>query len=260
MILAEVERLALSATKIRSKESPLYHKEDPQSIQSMFGSIAKSYDRTNAVLSLQMHRWWNNQLIHQVTNRQQPDTLLDLCCGTGEIALSFLKKTPQPKTVYLLDFCPQMLECAKFKSEQASYKKHHLHFLQADAQEIPLPNESISCATIAYGIRNVKDPQRCLMDVFRVLKKGGTFGILELTRPKNRFLRLGHKLYLKTVLPLFGKILASNQEAYDYLQRSITNFVQPEELEHLMNEIGFVQTKRIPLGGGVATIIYGKKP
>ncbi len=238
----------------------MYNKENPESIQSMFGSIAKSYDRTNAVLSLQMHRWWNSKLIDQVTDAHNPDTLLDLCCGTGEIGLSYLRKSKQPKTAYLLDFCEQMLDCARAKTETVPFKKHDIHFLQADAQEIPLPNESVACATIAYGIRNVKDPQRCVMEVFRVLKQGGGFGILELTRPSNPLLRLSHKLYLKTVLPLFGRMLTSNQEAYDYLHKSISTFIKPEELEQIMKKAGFVQTTRIPLAGGIATIIYGKKP
>lgn len=238
----------------------MYNKDDPKSIQSMFGSIAKSYDRTNAVLSLQMHRWWNSKLIRLVEDAHHPESLLDLCCGTGEIALPYLRKSKEPKTAYLLDFCDQMLDCARAKAEKVAYKKHHIHFIHADAQEIPLPNNSICCATVAYGIRNIKDPKKCLMDVFRVLKKGGGFGILELTRPTNPFLKLSHKLYLKTVLPVFGKILTSNQDAYDYLKSSIGAFIKPEELENLMRDVGFVDTKRIPLTGGIATIVYGKKP
>lgn len=233
----------------------MYSKQDPESIQAMFGSIAKSYDRTNAILSFQMHRWWNRQLVQHVA---QQGTLLDLCCGTGEIAFTFLRKAQKPTTAYLLDFCSQMLDCARAKAKP--FETHQLHYLQADAQEIPLPAETADCATIAYGIRNVQNPQKCVQDVFRVLKKGGNFGILELTNPTNPFLRFGHQIYLKTCLPLLGRLFASNQEAYDYLQRSIGAFIKPEELEKLLQSAGFVHTARIPLTGGIATIILGQKP
>lgn len=234
----------------------MYSKDDPKSIQALFASIAQSYDRTNAILSFQMHRLWNKQLIKQVSSKN-PDTILDLCCGTGEIALTYLEQTKEIKTAYLLDFCSQMLDCARSKAHGLT---HHLHFIEADAQVIPLPDESVSCATIAYGIRNVQDPSKCVHDVYRVLKKGGSFGILELTRPENSFLRFGHKLYLKTLLPILGRLFASNKEAYNYLQTSIRTFSEPQTLELLLKDAGFVQTARIPLTGGIATIIYGQKP
>ncbi len=238
------------------EQSP-YTKSKPETIQTMFGHIAKQYDRTNAILSMQMHRWWNRQLVKTMQREGKAGILADLCCGTGEIAYTYLRHCTEPTKAYLIDFCEEMLHCAKEKANVAL--PHELHFIQADVQAIPLPNESVDQATIAYGIRNVQSPQKCIADVYRILKPGGSFGILELTQPQNPVLRLSHKLYLSTALPLIGKWVAANREAYQYLCNSIQNFSKPDEIEKLLIQTGFVDTQRLPLLGGIATIISGKK-
>jgi|688.fasta_scaffold19610_11 demethylmenaquinone methyltransferase/2-methoxy-6-polyprenyl-1,4-benzoquinol methylase len=227
-----------------------YNKNNPETIQAMFGCIAKKYDRQNAILSFQMHKRWNRELIKQATI-EKPKVLLDLCCGTGDIALAYLKDETLPKQAILLDFCPEMLACAKEKADRLA-GNHQITFLQADAQQIPLKDASIPCATMAYGIRNIKDPLLCLHEVYRVLEPGGSFGILELTRPANPLLRLGHQLYLKTVLPLFG-------EAYTYLCNSIHAFIPPATLKNYMLEAGFRNIQQTSLTGGIATLLVGRK-
>lgn len=235
-----------------------YNKNDPQTIQVMFGSIAKQYDKTNAVLSFQLHRLWNRKLIQKVIGNASPSNFLDLCCGTGEIAFGSLKKCPTPCRAFLIDFCEEMLSCAKAKAQNLKLDRHDISYIQADAQQIPLPENSIKYATIAYGIRNVKDPGKCINEVYRVLKTGGKLGILELTQPKNPFLKFGHNIYLKNILPLMGKLLTSNQNAYQYLCNSIHTFIKPEDLENLLKETGFT-TYRYPLTGGIATILIAEK-
>lgn len=236
-----------------------YNKQDPKTIQSLFGSIAERYDRTNGVLSFQLHKRWNAELVRVISEEESPRTLLDLCCGTGEITFTYLTKMPLRCQAYLLDFCEEMLSQAKKKSESLSMEHHHLTFLRADAQDIPLPKESVSAVTIAYGLRNVRDPKLCIKEVFRVLEPGGCFGILELTQPNNRLLRFGHKVYLRHVLPHLGKVMTRNENAYQYLCQSIQNFIDPVEIEGYLKEVGFKQTYRLPLNGGIATILFGRK-
>ncbi len=236
-----------------------YKKDDPKSIQNMFGTIASQYDRTNAVLSFQMHRIWNRELVKKVIGTSYPENVLDLCCGTGEIAFNYLKNRTGSCEAFMLDFCPEMLDCAKAKAGQMHMERHLIHYLQADAQEIPLPNNSIECATMAYGIRNIKDPQKSAKEVYRVLKPGATFGILELTQPSNRMLRMGHSLYLRYALPVLGKLLTSNQDAYSYLCNSIHTFIPPEKLVGVLEAAGFKDVQSHPMMGGIATIITGKK-
>ncbi|MBA3721745.1 MAG: bifunctional demethylmenaquinone methyltransferase/2-methoxy-6-polyprenyl-1,4-benzoquinol methylase UbiE [Parachlamydiaceae bacterium] len=237
-----------------------YNKNDPASIQNMFNSIANQYDKTNAVLSFQMHKRWNRQLVQQVLSKQNPHNFLDLCCGTGDIALNYLQKAPNSCQAYLVDFCSNMLTCAKDKMSKNGISNHQIQYVQADVQELPFSNESMDCATMAYGIRNVKDPSKCIREVYRVLKPGGCFGILELTQPKNNLLKMGHRFYLRSVLPVLGRWLTSNQDAYSYLQNSIQTFIAPAELEKIMHRSQFIETRSIPLLGGIATIIIGNKP
>lgn len=236
-----------------------YIKSNPETIKSMFNSIATRYDLTNSVLSLCMHKRWNRALVKKVLNNKSSNTLLDLCSGTGDIAIDYLQTTNQACQAYLIDFSQDMLNCAKEKTDTPHFSHHTLKFIEADVQQIPLDNEIADCATMAYGIRNVKDPILAIKEVHRLLKPGGCFAILELTQPQNRAMRLGHYLYLRLALPLLGKWLTANEEAYQYLRNSINTFITPKEIENLMVLNGFTETVRQPLAGGIATIIYGKK-
>jgi len=236
-----------------------YHKNNPESIQRMFGSIAKKYDKANAILSMQLHKRWNAELVRQIVQNQNPITLLDLCCGTGDIAFSFLKKSASPKSAILLDFCPEMLECAKDKAERLNLKGHQIKYIQADVHNIPLDNNQVYIASMAYGIRNVKDPLKCFQEVHRILKPGGIFGILELTQPSNSIIRFGHSIYLRSILPLLGKWITSNQEAYQYLCSSIHHFASPTHLEHQLITAGFKHTTKKSLTCGIATIVLASK-
>ncbi len=236
-----------------------YKKSNPESIQQMFGKIARTYDRGNAILSMQMHRLWNRSLIKRVLEPCNPQVMLDLCCGTGAIAYGYLKRQPDRRQVYLLDFCKEMLDVARYRADEERVVHHALNFLQADAQQIPLADNSIDCATVAYGIRNVADPRKCIREVHRVLRHGGSFGILELTRPGGRVLRYGHRLYLENVLPRVGKWVLGEGDAYTYLCNSIEHFSSPDELVENMLEVGFEGVTATRLTCGVATIIEGKK-
>lgn len=239
-----------------------YSKEQPNSIRSMFGSIAPTYDRGNAILSFSCHRYWNARLCKLTVEAAlsgKEGSYLDLCCGTGDIAYRFLKHASHPQRAYLLDFCPEMLEEARIKAQNLSLAKHRIDFIEGDAQKIPLPDASVDCVTIAYGIRNVQSPELCVREVYRVLKPGGRFGILELTRPKNTLMAWGHGWYLRNILPLMGKLFLRNEEAYRYLCNSIQSFVSPDLLEETLQGCGFSRTGQRALMGGIATIVIGKK-
>lgn len=240
---------------------PTYQKEKPKSIKAMFNNIAQGYDITNCVISFNMFKGWNRQLAQQATKScKGAFALLDLCAGTGEVAFQCLKNAPDSSKAYLLDFSSEMLHIAKKKATALPLRQHKIEYLEADAQKIPLPAHSIDCATIAYGIRNVQDPNKCFQEVFRVLKPGGNFAILELTRPYNRFLKFGHEMYMRIVMPLFGKMFTRNKQAYQYLCNSIHAFISPKEIEALLKAKGFAKIKSIPLAGGIATIITAHKP
>lgn len=241
----------------------MYRKDHPSTIQSMFNSVAKRYDLTNAILSLNLHKHWNRVLIKHVkkSKQKQNHVLLDLCSGTGDIAFNYIRKNQFANEVFLIDFSKEMLACAQFKASRSFDLRHHkISYVEADVQNIPLSNSIGDCATMAYGIRNVENPLLCMKEVFRVLKPGGCFGILELTRPQSKVLKLGHNFYLNVFIPLLGKLLTNNRQAYQYLCQSIQEFVEPKELEKLLHAAGFKNTQILPLTGGIATILLGYKP
>jgi demethylmenaquinone methyltransferase/2-methoxy-6-polyprenyl-1,4-benzoquinol methylase len=230
----------------------MYQQSEPETIQALFASIAKNYDLANSLFSFGLHKIWNRTLAQTLTPAYR---LLDLCAGTGEIAWQFLKANPQSQA-FLLDFCAEMLAVADKKG--TPYKERYT-LMQADAQAIPLANSSVDSVSIAYGIRNVKEPSLCFQEVFRVLQPGGRFGILELTRPASRLMRQGHSLYTHLLLPLVGKAAAKNKDAYRYLAKSVATFASPENLEMSLKTVGFQLLERRPLSGGIATLILAKK-
>lgn len=237
-----------------------YTQQKPTSIQDMFGSIAQNYDKTNQVISFRFNQRWNKLLIEAVKLEHQPKVLLDLCAGTGEVAYGWLRNQSEPSKAILLDFCQEMLDIAKSKAQKIDLGKHQVDYIQADAQQIPLPDECVDCVTIAYGIRNVKEPRLCSHEVLRVLRPGGKFAILELTQPQNSFLRMAHGFYMQKVMPFLGGLLTANGEAYRYLCNSVQGFVKPKELEQVLRHAGFKQITSRPLMGGIATLFVAEKP
>lgn len=237
----------------------MYQKDEPQTIQTLFNTIAPRYDLTNQVVSFSLHKYWNHALVKKILKDRSNTTYLDLCAGTGDIAFDYLATKKNPCTAYLIDFSHEMLEQAKIKEKKLSFEHHSIHYLETDVQAISLPDKSADCISMAYGIRNVQNTQACIKEVYRLLKPQGVFGILELTRPTHPLLRFGHQMYLKNFLPLVGKLLTRNKEAYYYLCQSIDSFIAPGDIAKIMQEEGFVNTRCYPLTGGIATLIIGYK-
>lgn len=250
-----------------------YNRQDPQSIRQMFKSIAKDYDRGNRLLSMNFHRLWNHALVRDVILPTQPKVLLDLCCGTGDITFTFLKKMQRvnfrhrlvggellpPCNIYMIDFCKEMLDYAKEKAENVPFEGCSMQFICGDAQCLPLPSCSVDCVAMAYGIRNVLDRKLAIAEAYRVLKPEGTLGILELTAPENPLLRQMHHIYLKNALPVLGGFVTSDEKAYQYLSQSIQDFIEPMELIKLVQGAGFKRCWKRSLTGGIATIFFGQK-
>lgn len=230
-----------------------YSKTEPQSIQSLFNTIAPRYDLANRVLSFNLHKGWNRALINTID--PSASILLDLCGGTGEIAYTWLKKQKIPKKVLILDFSAEMLTQAK----QRAPNDHEVDWLEADAQVIPLPNNSVDAITCAYGIRNIKDRSKALKEAYRVLKPGGTIGILDLTEPRSALLRPLHAFYLNQILPTIGGLITMNPKAYRYLSNSIAQFVDPKIIEDEMLEAGFKKIKINSKSGGIAHLWIARK-
>jgi len=227
-----------------------YEKSSPETIQTLFSKIASRYDLCNKALSFNLHKRWNKKLVNLLLG--SGENILDLCAGTGDIAFEFKRNAPNSK-VTLLDFCEPMLAVAKSKAEVLG---HSFEFVQGDATKLPFGDKEFSQVSVAYGIRNVQDPVKCMAEAYRVLKPGGVFGILELTRPENWVVRVLHSWYLKVFVPLIGRLITGNKEAYQYLDQSIKNF---QLFKSQLESVGFQEVRVIPLTFGIASIIVAKK-
>jgi len=230
----------------------MYQQSAPETIQAMFASIAENYDRTNTTFTLGLHKKWNRQLTKIFSHSK---CLLDLCAGTGEIAFDFLKRNPHSEAI-LLDFCAEMLAIAQKKGKLFH---NRIEIIQGDAQAIPLANDSVDGVSISYGIRNVKEPEKCFYEVYRVLVPGGRFGVLELTRPPSRLIRAGHRFYTRLFIPILGKMTTKNKEAYQYLVNSVETFTSPDLLVESLKKTGFQQIQSRLLMGGIATLFSAIK-
>ena len=241
-----------------------YQAQNPDSIRHLFSSIAARYDLGNAMLSGRLHRRWNRYLVERTLLPKPPREYLDLCTGTGDIAQVAVKLLPKDlpyrTMMYLIDFCPEMLQNAEKKFCEAAADRMDFQFTVADAQDLPLPDQSLDCITIAYGIRNIADPYLCLKECYRVLRPGGRIGILELTRPEHPLLKWGHGFYLRRFVPLMGRLLTANKEAYSYLQQSIQYFIAPHTLASMMGSAGFCSVEVESLTGGIASLLTAQKP
>lgn len=229
-----------------------YTKQSPKTISNLFDAIAKDYDRGNAFISFSLHRIWNRALT-KALRQSKPKVFADLCGGTGAITARLCKEISLDKS-YIIDFSKGMLQIA---NKELSHLP--IETLPADVTQIPLMDQSVDAAAMAYGIRNVKDRTKALEEAYRILKAGGTFAILELTRPKNPFLGLLHKAYLTAALPLVGKLLTKNKEAYSYLSSSVKEFVAASTLVSEMQSVGFIDINVQPMSLGAATLITASK-
>ncbi len=235
----------------------IYQSKSPETIRGMFSKIAPSYDKGNSYLSLNMHHMWNKALARKVSSNTDVKILLDLCCGTAEVTRQFLFTCYLPEKLYCIDFCPEMLTLAKEKFSKFPHPP--TEFIEGDAQDIPLKENSVDGITLSYGIRNVNNPLKCIQECARVLKPGGTLGILELTRPSNFLLRSCHKMYLQHILPFVGNMISKDKEAYSYLSKSIEHFIAPSAMNTLLTESSLDILETVPLLGGISHIFLAQK-
>jgi demethylmenaquinone methyltransferase/2-methoxy-6-polyprenyl-1,4-benzoquinol methylase len=198
----------------------------------MFASIAPRYDAANEVLSLGIHKGWRRKAV-QLSGATPGQSVLDCATGTGDLALEF-KRAVGDGSVLGTDFCAEMLQAAPGKARRAELD---VQFAVADAQALPYPEGCFDIASMAFGIRNVDDPLRCLREMARVVKPGGRVVVLEFGQPRGAFGAL-FRAYSRGVLPLVGGLLTGNRAAYEYLPRTAARFPAGEKFLELMREAG----------------------
>jgi demethylmenaquinone methyltransferase/2-methoxy-6-polyprenyl-1,4-benzoquinol methylase len=224
-----------------------------EQVREMFASIARRYDAANEVLSLGVHRGWRRAAV-RLSGAIPGDRVLDCATGTGDLALAFKRAVGPTGEVVGTDFCEEMLAPAPAKARRAGLE---VRFEVADALALPYADRSFDVASIAFGIRNVDDPVRCLREMARVVRPGGRVVVLEFGQPRGPFGAL-FRVYSRQVMPALGGLLTGNRSAYEYLPRTAAAFPAGDRFLALMSESGsFSQRGATPLLAGTAYVYVG---
>lgn len=218
-------------------------------IRKMFGSIARSYDAANRILTLGIDMSWRRSMVKSL-GPVGGTTALDLCCGTGDVSRLLRREGAR---VVALDFCHAMLARGREKGNIGA------EAVMADACSLPFGDNTFDVLTMAFGIRNIPDIDNFIAEAGRVLKANGVLSILELTRPEHRVVAFLYRLYLGRVLPLAGWVVSGRMKAYRYLAETIATFIDVETLEGRLAGSGFSRVSRHGHSLGIATVITCRK-
>jgi demethylmenaquinone methyltransferase / 2-methoxy-6-polyprenyl-1,4-benzoquinol methylase len=227
-------------------------------VRRMFGEIAGHYDALNHLLSLGIDKYWRWRTVRK-TQPQGTLPILDLCTGTGDLALAYREAVGQETAVVGADFCHPMLIVARQKQQRRNLQDR-LVFIEADAQQLPFSADRFQIVSVAFGLRNVADTDRGLAEMTRVCAPGGQVVVLEFSMPSWQPFRAFYSWYFRHVLPRIGQALARNrQSAYNYLPESVGEFPSGEALAARMRLCGLHDVRFYPLTLGVATLYIGRK-
>lgn len=226
-----------------------------KAVASMFERIVPWYDVLNTVLSGGLDRVWRKRLARE-TRMGSTGIALDLAAGTLDVSLALHRQHPQAHIVSM-DFCPPMLTRGTKKLH--GDKAHVIMPVAADAKLLPLPDASVDCITMAFGIRNIIPREDAFAEMARVLVPGGRACILEFGSGRQKVWKGLYNFYLDTLLPRLGRCISGDSGAYAYLAETIRNFPTAQALEEEMRAAGFACAWHIPLTSGIVCIHVGEK-
>lgn len=231
-------------------------------VRQMFGEISGRYDFLNHLLSGGTDVYWRWRTVRQCAPEGDAP-ILDVCTGTGDLALAYWKRGRGRIAVIGTDFTPEMLRIAEQKRDRmiGPEPTAPISFLEADTQQLPFEDNRFQIVSVAFGLRNVADTLAGLQEMTRVCQPGGRVAVLEFSLPGNPVLRWLYLKYFKYVLPRIGQLLARNrQAAYNYLPASVSEFPYGERLAKIMESAGLTTVTWTPLTFGIATLYVGRKP
>ncbi len=231
--------------------------EQKKDAWKMFDTISPTYDSINHILSFGLDIYWRHRVLCYLPKKEKIK-LLDLATGTGDQIFSLMNFSKKIQTAIGIDLSSEMLKIAKKKQGKKSYA-NRISFSRESATDLTLCNESVDCATMSFGIRNIPDVGACLREIYRSLTKDGRCLILEFSLPKTLWIRKIHLFYLRNILPKIGALISKHSHAYTYLNKTIETFPYGDDFCHLLKSAGFSNVRAIPFTLGIATLYIGDK-
>lgn len=222
-------------------------------VHDLFSRIAPKYDEMNNIVSLGIQKQWRRTFFKKLAARPT-DRCLDLCCGTGDMAIGLAQRAGN---VIGLDFNQKMLQIAQKKIMQ-QHLQGSIQLVKGDAMQLPFRRESFDLVTISFGLRNVPDAGKTIAEAYRVLKPGGKFAIIEMSQPTNQLVKVGWRAYFKT-FPYFAKLTHNTVADYKYLAKTTQAFLSAQQLKELLLQQGFKQVAVTKLTWGAAAIHLAQK-
>ena len=227
-----------------------------QPLHRMFTAVPPRYDLINTLITWGFDRRWRRKAAGECL-ASQPGEVLDLCCGTGDLAINLARLGQDGMAVVGIDYSQPMIELANIKAASSAGVRQ-VSFLYGEAAALPFPESSFDCVGISFAFRNLtyKNPLTplCLAEVLRVLKPGGRFVAVETSQPGAKLIRKLYHLYLRWFVSPLGSLLSGNKGAYRYLAESAAHFYRAEEVKELLLQAGFSEVSCHPLFFGVVGI------
>jgi demethylmenaquinone methyltransferase/2-methoxy-6-polyprenyl-1,4-benzoquinol methylase len=230
-------------------------------VNDLFAAIARRYDLLNDLQSFGLHRRWKRRVV-ELAAVQSGNRALDLCCGTGDLALALARRGVE---VTGFDFSQAMLEIAETRRRknfkpQISNLKSNPQFIRGDAQQIPFPDASFDIVTVGYGLRNLTSWEKGLDEMHRVARPGARLVALDFGKPANALWRAIYFGHLRCSVPLIGRLFCGNADAYAYILESLKHYPAQQAVAAKMRELKLANVRVINFLGGAMAINYGEKP
>jgi demethylmenaquinone methyltransferase/2-methoxy-6-polyprenyl-1,4-benzoquinol methylase len=224
-------------------------------VREVFDSVADRYDLMNDLMSAGLHRVWKRLTVAK-SGLRSGDVALDVAAGSGDLSLGLARQVGPRGAVYVTDINARMLALGRDRLSNAG-QVGNIHYLQADAEQLPFKSGTFDCVSIGFGLRNVTDKEAALASILRVLKPGGRLLILEFSRPRLRLLEPLYDFYSLQVLPKLGQLILGDAGSYRYLAESIRRHPDQDALKELMIQQGFERCEYLNFSGGIVALHLG---
>jgi demethylmenaquinone methyltransferase/2-methoxy-6-polyprenyl-1,4-benzoquinol methylase len=225
-------------------------------VEEMFDHISHRYDLLNHLLSANIDKLWRKKAI-KMLHAFHPGSILDIATGTADFAIASAKL--KPEKIVGIDLSEGMLKVGRQKIEKKGLS-HLIELQKADSEALPFDDFTFDSAIVGFGVRNFENLEKGLSEIYRVLRPGGVFIVLEFSLPKNKVFRQLYFFYFTKILPWLGKLVSKNNRAYTYLPESVREFPDGDSFVRILEKTGFENCRWIAQTMGIATIYESQKP